>query len=161
MKRVASAAPASDRAPRVHVDDRAPLREADVHEAVVQVRAVGAVQRLPVLEPLGDDERRVDDRHREHEQREEQRRRSRPSSGGPGSRRVASTKPSSMRARVAHEDPRRDRSCGAGSRGTRRRRSPRGSPASGLPSESAMIAKVDAGDRADRRPRARPSRRGS
>src|SRR5205085_4982200 len=43
-------------APGVEVDDRAPLREADVEEAVVEVRAVAEVERLAVLEPLGEDE---------------------------------------------------------------------------------------------------------
>ena len=41
-------------------------------EAVMEVRAVGLVERTAVLQPLGEDERRVDDRDREHEQREEQ-----------------------------------------------------------------------------------------
>ena len=40
---------------------------------VVEVPAVGLVDRAPVLEPLRDHEAAVEDRHREHDQREEQR----------------------------------------------------------------------------------------
>src|SRR4029078_7211708 len=42
------------RATSPHRDARAPLREADVHEAVVEMRPVGRGDRLPVLEPLRD-----------------------------------------------------------------------------------------------------------
>src|SRR3712207_8041687 len=49
------------------------LREADAHEAVVEVVVVGPPRRPAVLEPLEHHERRVEDRHGEHEQRRHQR----------------------------------------------------------------------------------------
>src|SRR5205814_1941246 len=50
-------------APEPDVGGCAPLREADVDEAMVEVMPVGGVHRLAVLEALRDHERRVDDRH--------------------------------------------------------------------------------------------------
>ena len=119
-------------------------------------RLVGGVDRLPVLEPPRDDEGRVEDRHREHEQRQEERRPVDAVFSRPCTETAASRNPSSERARVAHEDPRRDRSCGAGSRGTRRRRSPRGSPASSL-LEREREHREGACRRSRTRPAARPS----
>ena len=66
--------------------------------------AVGLVHRLAVLEPLGDDERRVEDRYGQDEQREQER-----CDGGrlqealDGER--AQREAEQQRARVAHEDP--------------------------------------------------------
>ena len=74
------------RAPGVEVDDRAPLREADVEEAVVQVRAVAEVERLPVLEPLGERRTTCPGSARPARAAGRTGRRSRPSSGGPGRR---------------------------------------------------------------------------
>ena len=93
-----------ERAPRVHVERGPPLREADVREPVMEVRPVRLVERPPVLDPLRQDERRVDDRDREHEQREEQ---------GDGRRRFqeplhrkrGEDEAEQERAGVAHEDP--------------------------------------------------------
>jgi hypothetical protein len=59
--------------PRVQVGDRAPVREADAGHAVVEVLAVGAVDRLPVLQALEHDERRVQERHGEQYQRQHER----------------------------------------------------------------------------------------
>ena len=105
MKRRASAVAASVAAPQPDVAGRAPLRETDVHEAVVQVLAVRDVHGLPVLEPLGDNERRVDDRHRENEQREEEGH-DRRGLQKPLERNRGQHEPEQHRARVAHEDPR-------------------------------------------------------
>ena len=62
--------PGQDQGPAVEVGERAPLGEADVGHAVVEVPAVGLVDRLVVLESLGDHEGGVEDRHREDHQRE-------------------------------------------------------------------------------------------
>ena len=104
MKRVAKRGAGEHRAPAVHVDSGPPLREPDVRETVMEVRAVRLVQRTPVLQPLGEDERRVHDRHGEHDQREEQ---------GDGGRRFQEAlhrerrenEAEQERSGVAHEDP--------------------------------------------------------
>ena len=62
-----------DPAPRVHVDDRTLLREADVHEPVVEVRTVGLVERWRYLSRFATTND-VHDRDREHEQRQDERR---------------------------------------------------------------------------------------
>ena len=72
----------------------------------MQVLAVGRRDRLSVLEPAGDDEPGVEDRHREHEQRQEQRdSRCRLQEALDGNGRKH--EPEQHRPRVAHEDPRR------------------------------------------------------
>ena len=76
-------------------------------EAVVEVGAVGDVDRPAVLDPLGDDERGVDQRHREHEQRQHERRQAPRSSSRPCTETAAEREAEQERARVAHEDPRR------------------------------------------------------
>ncbi len=48
------------------------MGEPDVRHPVVEVPGVRLVDRTPVLEPLGDHEARVEDRHGEHDQREGQ-----------------------------------------------------------------------------------------
>jgi hypothetical protein len=60
------------RAPQPHGDGRAALREADVQEAVVEVAAVGRVDRTVVLQAPGDHERGVHDRHGQDEQRQQE-----------------------------------------------------------------------------------------
>src|SRR5512133_1102537 len=92
-------------APQPDVAGRATLRETDVHEAVVQVLAVRDVHGLSVLEPLRDNERGVDDRHRENEQREEEGH-DRRGLQKPLERNRGQHEPEQHRARVAHEDPR-------------------------------------------------------
>ena len=106
----------------------------------MQMRLVGRVDLLPVLQPADDDERRVEDRHGEHEQREEERDRR----GGlqePLDRDGGEDEAEQQRTRVAHEDP-----CGievvaqeadAGA-GDDRRHDGR----VGLPSESAITQNV-------------------
>ena len=53
----------------MQIRGRASLREADAHEAVVEVVVVGRPRRAPVLQPLQHDEGGVENRHRHHEQR--------------------------------------------------------------------------------------------
>ena len=68
--------------------------------------AVGEVDRLAVLDPLRDDEGRVEQRHGEHEQRQHERREGgglQHALHGDGRER----EPEQQRAGVAHEDPRR------------------------------------------------------
>ena len=62
-------APAIVQRPRVQVEHGPALREADPVEAVVEVVGVAAVDRAPVLDPLGHHEARVEERHGEHDQR--------------------------------------------------------------------------------------------
>jgi hypothetical protein len=59
--------------PRVQVGDRAAAGEADPRHAVVEVLAVGTVDRLLVLEPLEHHEGRVEERHGEQDQRQHER----------------------------------------------------------------------------------------
>ena len=56
--------------PAVEVERGAPRGEPDVGETVVEVPAVGLVDRLAVLDSLGQHEARVEDRRGEHNQRE-------------------------------------------------------------------------------------------
>ena len=108
----------------------------------MEVELVSDVQGEAILEPPRDDERRIDDRDREHEQGKEERQQRRclqeALDGDVGEREAEQgARP------IAHEDARRDRSCGEGSRGARRRRSRRGSRPS-APRASAIRAKVEA-----------------
>ena len=92
--------------PEVEVRRGPALRVPDPHEAVVEVVVVGAPRRPPVLEPLHDDERRVEDRHRHHEQRPEERdRRGGLQDALDGDRREQEAEREGPR--VAHEDLRR------------------------------------------------------
>jgi hypothetical protein len=59
--------------PCVEIGDRAPAGEANARHAVVEVLAVGAVERLPVLQALEHHEGRVEKRHREQDQRQHER----------------------------------------------------------------------------------------
>ncbi len=59
--------------PGVQVGDRAPVGEADSRHAMVEVLAVGTVDRLLVLQPLEDDERAIQERHREQDQGQHER----------------------------------------------------------------------------------------
>ncbi len=65
--------PREHQRPRVQVGDRAPAGEADPRHSMVEVLAVGTVDRLAVLEPLEHDERRVEERHGEQDQRQHER----------------------------------------------------------------------------------------
>jgi len=59
--------------PRVQVGDRAAAGEADARHAVVEVLAVGTVDRLAVLQALEHDEGRVQERHGQQDQRQHER----------------------------------------------------------------------------------------
>ena len=92
--------------PRVQVEHRPALAEADAAEAVVEVVGVGAVDRAAVLHPLEHHERRVQEGHGQHDEREEQ------GQHGLGldralHRDAAQQQPEQVRARVAHVDRRR------------------------------------------------------
>ena len=92
--------------PRVQVEDRAPLAEADPRHAVVEVVRVGRPRRAPVLEPPRDHEARVEERHGEDRERADERdqrvRLQRALHGG-----AAEQVAEQQRAAVAHEDRRR------------------------------------------------------
>ena len=62
--------PGEHQRPAVEVEDGAADAEADPGHAVMEVLAVGLVERLVVLEPLEHDERRVEERHGEQDQRQ-------------------------------------------------------------------------------------------
>ena len=59
--------------PRVQVGDRAPAGEADPRHAVMEMLAVGAIQRLSVLQALEQHEGGVQEGHREQDQRQHER----------------------------------------------------------------------------------------
>ena len=65
--------PGEHQRPGVEVGDRAPAGEADARHAVMEVLAVGGVDRAPVLQPLEHDESRVEERHGEQDQRQHER----------------------------------------------------------------------------------------
>ena len=59
--------------PRVQVSDRPPAAEADPRHPVMEVLAVGSIDRLPVLQPLEHHEGRVEERHGQQDQRQHER----------------------------------------------------------------------------------------
>ena len=65
--------PRQHQRPGIQVGDRAAARKADTRHAVVEVLAVGAVDRLLVLQPLEHDEGRVQERHRQQDQGQHER----------------------------------------------------------------------------------------
>jgi hypothetical protein len=59
--------------PRIQVGDRAPATEADAGHAMVEVLAIGPVDRLSVLQALEHHEGGVEERHRQQDQRQHER----------------------------------------------------------------------------------------
>jgi hypothetical protein len=92
--------------PGVQVGDRAAAGEADARHPVMEVLAVGAVDRLAVLQPLEHDERRVEERHGQQDQRQHERDDSRRLDGCLD-RDHAHHQAEQVRAAVAHEARRR------------------------------------------------------
>ncbi len=88
--------------PGVEERDRAPAREADPRHAVMEVLAVGPIDRLLVLQPLEQHEGRVEERHREQDQRQHE-----GHDGGRLDRRLddhdSHQQPEQVGAAVAHE----------------------------------------------------------
>ena len=84
---------------RVEVEHRAPLREADAVEAVVEVVGVGPVDRAAVLHPLGDDERRCPGTARRARRAGRSARSRRSSSASPRRSSPPSSRPSRLRRR--------------------------------------------------------------
>jgi hypothetical protein len=88
--------------PGVQVGDRAPVGEADAGHPVVEVLAVGLIDRLAVLEALEHDEGRVQEWDREQDQGQHER-----DDGGRLDRRLdrdhAHQQAEQVRAAVAHE----------------------------------------------------------
>lgn len=62
--------PGEHQRPGVQVGNRAPAGEADARHPVMEVLAVGGVDRAPVLQALEHDEGRVEERHGEQDQRQ-------------------------------------------------------------------------------------------
>ncbi len=94
--------PRQQQRPRIQIGDRAATREADAGHAMVKVLAVGAVDRLPVLQPLEHYEGRVQKRDRQQDQRQHERDDRRRLDGGLH-RDHAHQQPQQVRAAVAHE----------------------------------------------------------
>jgi len=94
--------PGEHQRPRVQVGDRAPAAEADARHAVVEVLAVGAVDRLAVLQPLEHHEGRVQERHGEQDQGQHERHHRRGLDGGLD-RDHTHQQTQQLRAAVAHE----------------------------------------------------------
>ena len=106
MKRSATASAGHRDRPRVQVEDGPALAEPDPVHAVMEVIGVGAVDGAAVLDPLGDDEAGVEERHGEDDQRADER------DQGVGLERAlddhrAEQQAEQVRPAVAHEDRRR------------------------------------------------------